>query len=423
MPRFHTLADWLQWQETLHPQAIDLGLERVAAVAHQMGVQQPPNQSLTITVAGTNGKGSTISLLESVLLAAGYSVGSYTSPHLLHYNERIRINGRAVGDTELCDAFEIIDSMRNRQSLTYFEFGTLAALRIMHEAQPDVILLEVGLGGRLDAVNIIDTDIAMVTAIGIDHVRWLGVDRDTIAREKAGIFRKGKPAICSDTEPPVSLRETADSVWADWYCLEDRFHFKYNDEVWHWSGPGKNYDSLPFPALAGTHQLRNAAGVLMALELVQDRLPVERNAIEQGFRGVALPGRCQFLAGVRETVLDVAHNPQSSLQLAEVLEQRPEPGATYAVLGMLEDKDIARYTENLAAVVDYWCLAGLEAARGLASGDLQRRISACIDPDRVTCFPDVATAVRHATRASAAGDRIVICGSFHTVAESMSCAV
>ena len=421
MPKFHTLADWLRWQETLHPREIDLGLERVTAVADRMGVRQLRAQ--TITVAGTNGKGSTIALLESILLAAGYNVASYTSPHLLRYNERIRINGRAVDDADLCKAFETIDSLRKPHSLTYFEFGTLAALSIVQREQPDFVLLEAGLGGRLDAVNAVDADIAIITAIGIDHVRWLGADRDTIAMEKAGILRTGKPVVCSDPEPPKSLRKAAATVGADWYGLDEQFHFKRDDDVWHWSGPGIQYESLPPPALTGTHQLRNAAGVLMTLELLQDRFPVGRKAVEQGFQSVVLSGRCQFLPGARETVLDVAHNPQSAIQLAEVLEQQPTAGTTYAVLGMLEDKDIGQYTENLAAVVDHWYLAGLGTARGLASSELRRRISACINPDRVNCFPDVAAAVRHATSASSAGDRIVICGSFHTVAEAMSSAV
>lgn len=421
MPKFHTLGDWLRWQETLHPREIDLGLERVTAVADRMQVRQLPAQ--IITVAGTNGKGSTVTLLESILLSAGYHVGAYTSPHLLRYNERIRINGREADDADLCKAFDTIDRLRNPHSLTYFEFGTLAALWIMQQKQPDIVLLEAGLGGRLDAVNAVDTDIAIVTSIGIDHERWLGSDRDTIALEKAGILRREKPAICSDPAPPQRLREAATALGAHWYCLDEQFRFDRFEDVWHWSGPDTRYESLPLPALSGAHQLRNAAGVLMALELLRDKFPVERKALEQGLQNVVLPGRCQFLRGVRDIVLDVAHNPQSAMQLAEVLEQQPTTGKTYAVLGMLEDKDIGEYTENLAAVVDHWCLAGLGGDRGLQSGELLRRASTSINRDRISCFPDVASAVRHAIRASAADDRIVICGSFHTVAEAMSCAV
>jgi dihydrofolate synthase/folylpolyglutamate synthase len=421
MPKFHTLVDWLRWQETLHPRKIDLGLERVTEVAERIQVRQLPAQ--VITVAGTNGKGSTVTLLESILLSAGYHVGAYTSPHLLRYNERIRINGREVDDADLCKAFDVIESHRNPHSLTYFEFGTLAALWIMQQKQPDIVLLEAGLGGRLDAVNMVDTDIAIITSIGIDHERWLGSDRDSIAMEKAGILRAGKPAVCSDPAPPQSLREAAATAGADWYCLDEQFRFDRDGDIWDWSGPVTRHEALPLPALTGAHQLRNASGVLMAVELLRDRFPVERKALDQGLQNVVLPGRCQFLHGAREMVLDVAHNAQSAMQLAEVLEQNPTKGTTYAVLGMLQDKDVGEYTENLAAVVDHWCLAGLAGERGLQCGELLRRVSTGINRDRISCFPDVAAAVRYAIRASSAGDRIVICGSFHTVAEAMSCAV
>jgi dihydrofolate synthase/folylpolyglutamate synthase len=418
MPRFNRLAKWLQWQETLHPRRIDLGLERVARVADRMGLRQPG--PVTISVAGTNGKGSSIALLETILLQAGYSVCSYTSPHMLRYNERIRINGTEVSDTELCNAFDAVDTQRRQDSLTYFEFGTLAALRIIQDTAPAIRLLEVGLGGRLDAVNIIDADSALVTAIGIDHSNWLGNTREAIAREKAGIFRSGVAAVGSDPDPVNSLRETAITTGAHWYGLNEQFHYAINADDWHWSGPCTRHDSLPFPALPGDHQFNNAAGVLMVLESIRERFPVDRASIATGLQGVRLPGRCQFIEGTPGKVLDVAHNPQSARGLAEILRKRAATGSTYLVLGMLEDKDIGRFTEYLAPLVDYWCLAGLEAVRGLTSAALRARISQAINPASIACFPDVAAAVRHANHATGAGDRIVICGSFHTVAEAMA---
>jgi dihydrofolate synthase/folylpolyglutamate synthase len=421
MPRFKRLAEWLQWQESLHPRQIDLGLERVARVAARMGLCQP--RALTITVAGTNGKGSSIALLETILLRAGYQVCSYTSPHLLRYNERIRINGSEVSDTELCSAFDAVDTQRRQDSLSYFEFGTLAALRIMQDKAPDIMLLEVGMGGRLDAVNIIDPDSVLVTSIGIDHVEWLGNSRAAIAREKAGIFRSGVPAISSDPDPVSDLRECAITTGARWYGLNEQFHYSVSADDWHWSGPCTQHAALPFPALPGDHQFNNAAGVLMVLESIREGFPVNSASITSGLQEAGLPGRCQFIPGHPGKVLDVAHNPQGARRLAEVLVNNAVTGNTWVVLGMLEDKDIEGFTEYLAPVADYWCLAGLETARGLTAAALSARASHAINPSSISCFPDVAAAIRHANHVARTGDRIVICGSFHTVAEAMAGAV
>lgn len=418
MPRFNRLAEWLQWQETLHPRRIDLGLERVARVAARMGLLQPG--PVTITVAGTNGKGSSIALLETIFIRAGCRVCSYTSPHLLRYNERLRINGTEVSDAEWCAAFDAVDTGRRQDSLSYFEFGTLAALKIIQDTAPDIRLLEVGLGGRLDAVNIIDPDSALVTSIGIDHSKWLGNTRADIAREKAGIFRSGIPAVSSDPDPVNSLREAALTTGACWYGLNEQFHYEINAADWRWTGPGTQYDALPFPALPGDHQFNNAAGVLMVLESIRERLPVDRTAIASGLQDIRLPGRCQFVAGHPEKVLDVAHNPQSARALAETLRSHAASGSTWVILGMLEDKDIDRFTKYLAPLVDHWCLAGLEAERGLTSAALRAGISQAVNPASIACFPDVAAAVSHANHAAAADDRLVVCGSFHTVAEAMA---
>ncbi|MFV1972127.1 MAG: bifunctional tetrahydrofolate synthase/dihydrofolate synthase [Thiohalobacterales bacterium] len=418
MPRFNRLAEWLQWQESLHPRSIDLGLDRVARVAQRMELRQPG--PFTITVAGTNGKGSSIAMLEAMLLRAGYSVCSYTSPHLLRYNERIRINGTEVSDTELCSAFDAVDTRRHQDSLTCFEFGTLAALGIIQDRAPDISLLEVGLGGRLDAVNIIDPDIALVTAIGIDHVVWLGNSRAAIAREKAGIFRSSVPAVSSDPDPVDSLGEAARKTGARWYGLNEQYHYVINTKDWNWTGPCTQHDSLPVPVLPGDYQFDNAAGVLMVLELIRERYPVDRGSIDSGLQEVRLPGRCQFTGGAPETVLDVAHNPQGARGLVAVLRNRPVTGNTWVVLGMLEDKDVAGFTEYLAPVADHWCLAGLEAERGLTAAALGARVSDAINPAVIACFPDVTAALGHASRAAGTGDRVVVCGSFHTVAEAMA---
>jgi len=418
MARFQTLSQWLQWQETLHPRKIDLGLDRVAAVAARMGVLLPAG--IVITVAGTNGKGSSVAMLESILRAAGYRVGAYTSPHLLRYNERIRISGKDIDDDSLCAAFQVVDDARGDTTLSYFEFGTLAALRLFCDAALDVVLLEVGLGGRLDAVNIIDPDIAMVTSIGIDHVQWLGNDRESIAREKAGIFRHGRPAIGCEVSPPVSLVQAAREIGAHWYGSGDQYHYVPREDSWDWNGPSGSYTGLPPPSLRGSQQLANAAGVLMALDLLQERLPVSETAIRNGLQDVVLPGRCQFLPGAVEIILDVSHNPHGAARLAEVLGLSPCSGRTHLVLGMLDDKDVVGFVAELSSVVDHWYPASLDIPRGLSAGELDQRMRGLLSGNRIHPCMDVPTACREAGKNASAGDRIVVCGSFFTVAAAMA---
>jgi len=421
MPRFRNLEQWLAWQETLHPRTIDPGLDRVAHIATRMGLRQP--DSFTVTVAGTNGKGSSVALLEAILMRAGYRVCSYTSPHLLRYNERLRIAGVTVDDAALCTAFAAIDRARGDATLTYFEFGTLAALAVFREQDPDIMLLEVGMGGRLDAVNVVDADVALVTTIGLDHTEWLGHTREAIAVEKAGIFRQGRPAVCSDPDAPDSLRQTALATGAHWYGLNEQYRLERYPDHWNWYGTDRSLDGLPRPALAGDSQLHNAAGVLMVLDAMRGRFPVERSAIETGLLEVRLPGRFQVLPGDPLTILDVAHNPQGARELAHTLQQQACGGRTLVILGMLQDKDVAGFTENLAAVADMLYLAGLDTARGLSAGELRKQVSPVIDPARLAVFTNVGTAIRHARQSSGAGDRIVVCGSFYTVAEAMAGAV
>jgi len=419
MPRFESLPAWLAWQETLHPKKIDLDLERIRVVADRMGLLQPEHG--VITVAGTNGKGSSTVMLSTILHAAGYRVGSYTSPHLLRYNERICISARPASDTELCRAFERIDQARGRVTLSYFEFGTLAALQLFAEGGVDIAVLEVGLGGRLDAVNIIEPDAALVTAIDIDHSAWLGSDRETIAREKAGIFRRGRPAVCSDPAPPDSLEVIATALEAEWFSLGRQYSYTLNGPRWNWRGPHTRLSNLPPPALAGRHQYNNAAGVLMVLESLRGHFPVARWAIESGLQEVTLAGRFQILTGPVDVILDVAHNPSSGRSLAQLLADNPVTGSTWIVLGMLNDKEVTAFTESLLPVVNHWCLAGLDVERGLSSEQLRQALpAAAADP---LDFPSVAAALRHARLLASPGDRVVVCGSFVTVAEALVCHV
>lgn len=410
--RFQTIADWLAWQETLHPKAIDLGLERVRAVAERLGLLAPAH--LVITVAGTNGKGSSVALLEAILACAGLRVGAYTSPHLWRYNERIRIDRKAAADADIVAAFDRIDSARGDISLSYFEFGTLAALDLFARAQRDVVLLEVGLGGRLDAVNILDADCALVTGIGIDHVEWLGPDRESIGREKAGIFRTGRPAVCSDPQPPASVREMARALGAEWFGLGEQYSYERMDGCWTWWGGGVRLESLPLPALPGPFQLQNAAGVLMALRTLGARVPVTLAAIRDGLVQARIAGRFQVVPGAVEEIYDVAHNPHGAQALAAALAARPCAGRTLAVCAMLADKDAAGVAAALAGQVQAWFLAGLDAARGQSADALAARMHL---PVEAQCCADPTAALNAARAAARPGDRIVVFGSFHTIAE------
>ena len=421
MPRFNSLSDWLAWQETLHPRKIDLGLERVAAVAERLQLLQPDFG--IITVAGTNGKGSSVALLEAVLLATGYRTGCYTSPHLQRYNERIRIQGKEVDDASLCAAFACVDEARGDDTLSYFEFGTLAALILFSRASLDIVVLEVGMGGRLDAVNMLENDAALITSIGIDHSAWLGTDRESIGREKAGILRAGRPAVCSDPQPPLSIENRARELGAHWFCQGQQFCYQATADGWCWRGASSVYEGLPLPALAGRHQLDNAAGVLMVLEALAGDYPVTRAAIEHGLKTVTLTGRCQIQAGEVELVLDVAHNSDSAESLSRLLRNRPVAGVTRLVLAMLDDKDIKGFAAVLEPLVDYWYLATLGGERGLTAHDLQERMCRPGAEKDIHCFQDVSGALRQAKAESGSGDRLVVCGSFVTVAEALACHV
>ncbi|HTN27554.1 MAG TPA: bifunctional tetrahydrofolate synthase/dihydrofolate synthase, partial [Burkholderiales bacterium] len=341
-PRFRRLADWLAWQETLHPNAIDLGLDRLQRTLDRLGWRRPACP--VITVAGTNGKGSCVALTARILNEAGYRVGTFTSPHLLRYNERIVIDGIEVSDAALVAAFERIDAARGEDTLTFFEFNAAAALLVLADANLDAVVLEVGMGGRLDAVNVVDADVALVTSIDLDHCDWLGRDRETIGREKAGIFRAGRPAIFGARDMPASIREAAQTLGADLQQLGRDFDWVRNGARWTWRGRAGEQRDLPAPALHGEIQYDNAAAVLAALQILKSRLRVPRAAVERGLQTVALPGRFQIVRpttpGAIEWILDVAHNPAAAHTLAAQLAARETSGRTIAVCGVLGDKDI-----------------------------------------------------------------------------------
>jgi len=418
--RLNSLDDWLAYIEGLHPRGIDLGLERIRRVAMDMnfaGLSCP-----VVTVAGTNGKGSTVAMLEAVLAAAGHRVASYTSPHLLRYNERVRIAGREADDETLCAAFDRVDRARGPRTLTYFEFGTLGALDVFARAAPDVAVLEVGMGGRLDAVNIIDPDVAIITAIGLDHREWLGSDREAIGREKAGILRAGRPAVCSDPDPPQSLMDAARSLDAPLHRLGLDFRWVRGDSgdgLWSWQGPRRAYPALPRPALAGRFQLDNAAGVVMALELLSQRLDCSEAALRQGLASVSIPGRFQTIDGPVIRVLDVAHNADGARVLAETLADRPVAGATRAVVAILADKDIESMIAAMAEVVDDWRAAALPVARAAPAGRIMAALAGRPHRAPARTYDSVAAAYRAALADSSAGDRVVVFGSFYTVAEAL----
>ena len=413
-----SLQQWLDYQQALHPRQIELGLERVAAIARRLGVARPPHR--VITVAGSNGKGSCVALLESILIHAGYRVGAYTSPHILRYNERVRVRGQAVSDRCLCEAFAQVEAVRGRIPLTYFEYGTLAAMRIFQDAGLDVVILEVGLGGRLDAVNLQDPDLALITGIALEHTDWLGPDRETIGREKAGIMRPRTPVVCGDPDPPASLWHHARGLGAPWYALGQDYDYVREGPVWHWRGPVRSWAGLPVPGLAGAIQFRNAATVLMALERLQTRLPVGREAIERGLRSARLTGRFQSLSGRPETIVDIAHNPQAAQVLARDLGQRPCTGETLGVFGVLSDKDVEGMVGAVTEVVGRWYLGALSSERALSREALAAAVGRQVDARRIRVFDSIPAAYLAAREAAGGRDRIVGFGSAYCVAEILA---
>ncbi|MCF6354072.1 MAG: bifunctional tetrahydrofolate synthase/dihydrofolate synthase [Candidatus Polarisedimenticolaceae bacterium] len=416
--RFQNLQGWLDWQAQLHPSSIELGLDRVAAVWQQL--YPHPFPATVVTVAGTNGKGSCVAMLDAILRAAGHRVGSYTSPHLLHYSERIHINGETVSDDAICQAFERIDQARGDTSLTYFEFGTLAALDIFTRSKLDIVILEVGLGGRLDAVNIIDPDVALITSIALDHTDWLGDDLEQIALEKAGILRANKPAVFAETNPQHSLLQRAAALNVPLAVAGRDFGFNAvvgKTGEWSWHSAAQSIEGLPPPALAGSCQLQNAAAVLQVIMLLPDIIDVAPEAIPQGLQHIELAGRFQVIPGPVELILDVAHNPAAAQVLADSLQKSPCQGRTLALFAMLSDKDVAAVVQVLAPYIDIWFLAALTSERGLPVRELQRQVDLSDLPAQTHTAPSVERAYEMVLDYATEGDRVLVFGSFFTVAD------
>ena len=415
--RFSRLDDWLAWQESLHFTAIELGLDRCNRVAERMGLLEPASK--VISISGTNGKGSSAAMLDAMLRRSGYKVGTYTSPHLTSYNERICIGGKQVTDYQLSRSFDRIDRARGDISLTYFEFGTLAALDIFRNAEPDIIILEVGLGGRLDAVNILDADIALLVTVDLDHEKWLGYTRESIGREKAGIFRRGRPAVCSDTRPPGSIAACAGETGALLYQAGREFTYTIGRDTWDWKHAGKVYQGLPLPSINNNRQVENAAGVLMVLEAMADEFPVSRDTVNACLRDFRLAGRFQVIPGEIPCILDVAHNRQAISALVENVKKIPCVGETHVVIGMLKDKNHAAVFETLALIADHWYVADLQADRAASPAELAGVLGQYENPGNIKQFQTVHEALAAAEAATLVGDRIIVTGSFVTVGSAI----
>ena len=416
-----SLHDWLVQIESLHPKTIELGLDRVRLVADRMGLRAA---GIVITVGGTNGKGSTCALLEAILRSAGYRVALYTSPHLVDFNERARLDGESASDDALMQHFERVEQARQHTPLTYFEFTTLAILSLFSEWAPDVSILEVGLGGRLDAVNVIDPDCSIVTCIDIDHVDFLGGTREKIGWEKAHIYRTGRPAICSDPVPPASLVDYAREIDADLWLFGRDFNYSGDRQQWSYGGRKMRRSGYAYPALRGANQLLNAAGALAALESLRDRLPVQQQAIRHGFASVELPGRFQVLPGRPSIVLDVAHNPHAVAHLADNLDNMGFFPQTWAVFGAMSDKDIAAMIRALGDRIDHWLMTDLSGPRAAPAHELVQQLDqAGIAPGPshlIETFPQPREALASALERADPNDRIVVFGSFLTVADVLA---
>jgi len=405
-----SLESWLEFIERQHPQTIALGLERVADV---LGRLDAALHCPVITVGGTNGKGSTCAMLESILAAAGYRAALYTSPHLLRYNERVRIGAREADDAALCEAFAAVEEARGQTPLTYFEYGTLAALWLFARERIEAAVLEVGLGGRLDAVNAVDPDCAVLTSVGIDHVEYLGATRESIGREKAGIFRAGRPAVVAEPDPPESVLSAVGRK----FFFQKEFGYSAQPAQWAYWGPGGKRSGLAYPALRGTIQLRNAAAALCALDTLSERLPIAMQDVRRGLAEVALPGRFQVLPGRPQVILDVAHNVEAAKALARNLAASGFAAETIAVCGMLRDKDVAGVLSELAPRIDRWHLASLSGPRAASAAELALHLKNARD---VHQHASPAQAFAAAKKRALENDKIVVFGSFLTVGETMA---
>lgn len=409
-----TLDQWLAHCDQLHPKTIDMTLDRVREVCTRLGLRFTVP---VVVVAGTNGKGSSCAMLEAIALAAGYRVGLYIKPHLVHFEERCRIAGESIAGDALLPHFEAVEAARGGVTLTWFEYTTLAIMRALSLSALDLVILEVGMGGRLDAVNTVDADCMLITSIALDHTEFLGNDREAIGREKAGVMRAGRPVVVSDPQPPGSLQACADALGADLRQLGRDFNFQGDKQQWGWRGPRTRYNSLAYPALRGANQLLNAAGVLAVFDALRDQLPINAQAVREGLAKVDLPGRFQIVPGQPTLVLDVAHNPQSVAALALNLDQMGFFPQSHAVFGVMRDKNLGALLQHMAPLVDHWHLTDLPTPRAARAADLAPLVQAASGtrPVSITLHGSPDDALRAAAAAADPADRIVVFGSFFTV--------
>jgi dihydrofolate synthase/folylpolyglutamate synthase len=413
-----TLAEWLTLQESVHPKTIDMGLTRVAAVARTLGVDKP--RCPVITVGGTNGKGSTVAHLEALLRAAGASTGMFTSPHFIRYNERIRVDGSEVTDAELIGAFERIEHARGAITLTFFEYNTLAALLLFAERRVDVAILEVGLGGRLDATNLVDAEVCVVCSIGFDHRDWLGDSLELIGAEKAAIFRAGRPAVLSTADLPASVYATIDTLGARAVVAQRDFSWEVDVAGrWRYRGLKLTLDDLPPSGLLGSIQYRNAAAAIAAIESLESRFVLDERVVKEALPRVSLPGRFQVIPGQFEWILDIAHNEPAAHVFATQLRQRPiaVEARTFAVVGILKDKDAPAIANAFETLVDHWILCSLPGPRGDSASQLAKRLQ--LAKEQITLADSVAQGCEAATRLAAPGDRVLVFGSVYTVGPAL----
>ncbi|MCW9046635.1 MAG: bifunctional tetrahydrofolate synthase/dihydrofolate synthase [Gammaproteobacteria bacterium] len=416
--RYNKLQDWLTWQESLNPKEIDLGLDRVSQVFKSLNFSADFFCPV-ITVAGTNGKGSTVAFIESILKQSNISVGSYTSPHLFKYNERFKINQQAVSDDVLCEAFDVIDQARGDVPLTYFEFATLAALVIFKKFQVDVVLLEVGLGGRLDAVNVIDANVAVITSIAIDHIDWLGDDIELIGREKAGIMRPGKPAVVSIFKAPESLLKYAEEHKVKLITLgKDYLYQGLGNNSWQLKAANFYLSDLPVPALKGGFQIQNAAAAIMAISLLELPQKLDSSTVAKGLQKVSLAGRYQQICESPRVIVDVAHNEQSARMLSNTLGENPVKGKTIAVVAMLADKEVGKVLAAVQPEIDHWVSAGFLTSRAMSSKNLAQAVRAVHTNVKLSVCESVTEACVKARTLASEEDRIIVFGSFYTVSEA-----
>lgn len=414
------LNDWLAYLDTVDPNEIDLRLQNVQQLGQSLNLTPLPYR--LITVAGTNGKGSCVAMLRQILSAQGYRVGTYTSPHLMRYNERITIDGAEISDQDLIDAFVKIDQARDNTSLTYFEFGTLAAHLCFQKNNIDIAVMEIGLGGRLDAVNAFDPDASLVTSIGLDHQQWLGDNRSDIALEKAAIFRTARPAICADLKPPSSLGLYAKRIGSEFYQLDKEFGFKVGKNDWQWRGPQSQTKGLPLLRGQAKIQYQNAAGVIMALKALTHRIPVSDIAIKRGLASFFLAGRLQVVSQRPSVILDVAHNSDAVLEMRQYLIDRPISGQTFAVFSLLDDKDSLKIISIMQPIIDSWYIAELASDRSAKPATLAAQVTAShsLKKPVVSTYDSPIVAFKHARRAARQRDRIVVFGSFYLVGDILA---